>query len=99
MGPIIISRFPIEFDPMYLLSSPKQTLVSISQKGEIFSEAASLYLCIWIFMKLSFHNCNTQGMGCDHFLGRTHARPGLGPHAHVCAPPIWSGRTSHPHLL
>ena len=32
---------------------------------------------------------NTQGMSCDRFLGRTHlARPDLGAHAHVCAPPI-----------
>ena len=31
-------------------------------------------------------------------VARTHlARPDLGPHAHVCAPPIWRGRTSHPH--
>ena len=41
---------------------------------------------------------NVQGVSCDRFLGRTHlARPDLGPHAHVCAPPIWRGRTSHPH--
>jgi hypothetical protein len=31
-----------------------------------------------------------QGMGCDRFwVARTHlARPDLGAHAHVCAPPI-----------
>ena len=33
------------------------------------------------------------------WVARTHlARPDLGAHAHVCAPPIWSGRTSHPHF-
>ena len=34
------------------------------------------------------------------WVARTHlACPDLGPHADVCAPPIWRGRTSHPHTF
>ena len=44
MNPIIISWFPIEFDPT---CSPKKNWAFISQKGEIFSDGAYLFIYIY----------------------------------------------------